>query len=239
MLKLSNVTKKYGDITAVENIGFDVSDGEFIFITGPSGSGKSTILKLILRQIFPDEGEIVFDGSDLGKLKNREIPKIRQKIGVVFQDFKMISERTLRENIEVALAVLNVPLKEWNDRVNHVAKLVGVGDRLDFFPSQLSGGELQRGALARALVVNPVLILADEPTGNLDWKTAEGIIDLFEKINAEGKTIVMATHHMGIIDKHKKRTIELKNGKIVSDPGSKKSDKKEDSKEEKKESKKD
>ncbi len=230
MLKFVNVTKTFGDIKAVEGVSFEVTGGEFVFITGPSGSGKSTIIKLILRQIIPDSGEIFFEEQDTGKLKFKEIPKMRQKMGVVFQDFKMIHERTLRENIEIALAVSKVPQGEWKERVSHVTKLVGLEKRLDFFPSQLAGGELQRGALARALVTNPSLILADEPTGNLDWKTAEGVIDLFEQINKEGKTILMATHHLGIIEKHKKRVIEIKEGKVVSDSGSKKEDKKVDKK---------
>lgn len=226
MLKLNNVTKIYGDILAIDGVSFDVGNGEFVFITGPSGSGKSTIIKLILRQITPDSGEIFLDEFDLGKLKSKEIPKIRQKMGIVFQDFKMIPERTLRENIEIALAVTKVPQAEWQERVSHVIKLVGLEKRTNLFPSQLAGGELQRGALARALVTNPEIILADEPTGNLDWKTAEGIIELFEQINKEGKIIFMATHHLGIIEKHKKRVIELKEGRVVSDSGAKKEERK-------------
>lgn len=222
MLKLINVVKTFGDVKAIDNISFEIKDGEFVFVTGPSGSGKSTIIKLILRQTDPDSGEIFFEEKNTGKYVQKEIPKMRQRMGVVFQDFKLIHDRTLRENIEIALAVSNTPQKEWRDRVSHVTKLVGLEKRLNFFPSQLAGGELQRGALARALVTNPVLILADEPTGNLDWKTAEEIMDLFERINKEGKTIVMATHHIGIIEKHKKRVIELDEGKIVSDSGEKK-----------------
>lgn len=238
MLKVVNVVKTFGDIKALEGVSFDVDDGEFIFITGPSGSGKSTIVKLVLQQIFPDSGEILLDDYKVGELKPNDLSKMRQKIGVVFQDFKMINERTLGENIEIALAVSGVPQKEWKDRVTHVAELVGLGKKLNYFPLQLAGGELQRGALARALVINPTLILADEPTGNLDWKTAEGIMDLFEKISDEGKTIIMATHHLGIIEKHKKRTISLKDGKIVSDTGAKKDTKKKEKDEEEKEVKK-
>lgn len=222
MLKLVNVVKTFGDLKAIDDISFEINDGEFVFVTGPSGSGKSTIIKLILKQTNPDSGEIFFEAKDIGKYGPKEIPKMRQRMGVVFQDFKLIHDRTLRENIEIALAVTNIPQKEWRDRVSHVIKLVGLEKRLNFFPSQLAGGELQRGALARALVTNPVLILADEPTGNLDWKTAEEIMDLFERINKEGKTIVMATHHIGIIEKHKKRVIELDEGKIVSDSSEKK-----------------
>lgn len=235
MLKLDNVTKTFGEVTAVQEISFDIGEGEFVYITGPSGSGKSTIIKLILRQINPDTGEIFFEDMDVGKLKTKEIPKMRQKMGVVFQDFKMIHDRTLKENIEIALAVSKVPPGEWGDRVSHVTKLVGLDRRLNFFPSQLAGGELQRGALARALVTNPVLILADEPTGNLDWATAEEMMDLFEQISKEGKTIIMATHHLGIVEKHKKRIIELREGRVVSDSGKKKDEKKDQKKEDVKE----
>jgi cell division transport system ATP-binding protein len=230
MIKLINVTKTFGDIKAIDGISVDVEDGEFVFITGPSGSGKSTLIKLILKQINPDSGEIFFEDHDVGKLKSKEVPKMRQKMGVVFQDFKMIHDRTLRENIEIALAVSKVSPSQWKERVSHVTRLVGLDKRLNLFPSQLAGGELQRGALARALVTNPSLILADEPTGNLDWATAEEIMDLFEQISKEGKTIIMATHHLGIIGKHKKRVIELKEGKIISDSGKKKEEKKEEKK---------
>lgn len=225
MLKLNKVTKTFADIKAVNDISFEVDDGEFVFIKGPSGAGKTTLIKLILREVLPDSGEIEFEGVDITKVKDKEIPGIRQQMGVVFQDFKVIAERTLRENVEVALAVTKVPEAEWKLRVEHVLKLVGLEGKGDLFPLQLSGGELQRAALARALVVNPKIILADEPTGNLDWDTAEGITELFEKINKEGKTIIMATHHQGLIEKHKKRVIEMKEGKLVKDTGSKKSEK--------------
>lgn len=215
MIKLKNVTKKFGDITALSNVSLEVDKGEFVFITGPSGAGKTTILKLILREILPDEGEIIFDGTNVTQANDGEIPKMRQKIGVVFQDFKVLGERTLRENVQVALAVIDIPRNEWDTRVEKILELVGLTKRAELFPSQLSGGELERVSLARALVVNPKLILADEPTGNLDWDTADTIMDLFEKINKEGKTIIMATHNKEIIAKLGKRVIKLKEGKIV------------------------
>src|SRR4030042_3038424 len=221
MLKLKNVTKTFADIKAVSDVSFEVEDGEFIFITGPSGAGKTTLLKLILREYFPDSGEIILDGEDLAKIKDKEIPRIRQQMGCVFQDFKLIPERTLRENVEIVLAVTKIPEKEWKGRVEHVLKLVGLDERVNLFPSQLSGGELQRTSMARALVINPKLILADEPPGNLDWDTADSIMDLFEKVNKEGKTILMATHNKEIIGKFKERIIEIKEGKIVKDSGSK------------------
>lgn len=210
MLEFKNVSKNFGDIVALDNLSFTVKDGEFVFISGPSGAGKTTLIRLILRDILPSDGEIIVDGVDVTKLKSNDIPKYRQSMGVIFQDFKVLSERTVRENVEVVLAVVDLPKEEWSARVDHVLNLVGLGERADLFPSQLSGGELQRVSMARALVVNPKIILADEPTGNLDWETAEKIMDLFEKVNKEGKTVIVATHHKVIIDKLKKRVIELK-----------------------------
>ena len=217
MILLKNVTKTFGKTKALDDVSFGIEKGEFVFLTGPSGAGKTTIVKLILGELTPERGKIIFQGHDVAKLKRKEVPLLRQKIGVVFQDFKVLPERTVRENVEVALAVIAVPSKEWKDRVNHVLKLVGLIRRAELFPAQLSGGELQRVSLARALAVNPKLILADEPTGNLDWDTAEKLMELFEKINGEGKTVIVATHHQGIIDKLKKRVIALKDGKVVSD----------------------
>lgn len=217
MLKVKNVCKSFGEIKALQNITFDVKSGEFVFITGPSGSGKTTLLRLILRDLVPDSGEILLDEIDITKLEKKDIPSLRQQIGVVFQDFKILPERTVRENVEVALAVLGVKDEEWQKRVDGVLDLVGLLSRSELFPSQLSGGELQRVSLARALVVNPKLILADEPTGNLDWETAAKIMDLFDKINKEGKTVIVASHHEGIIKKLGKRKVELKEGRLVHD----------------------
>ncbi len=215
MLKIQNVTKSYGDIIALEDVSFDVDKGEFIFITGPSGAGKTTLMKLILREILPDTGEIVFEDEDITQLTKKEIPYLRQKIGVVFQDFKVLPERTLRENVDIALAVIGLPRNEWHARTDHVLDLVGLSERSEMFPSQLSGGELQRVSLARALVVNPEIILADEPTGNLDWETADKLVELFEKINKEGKTIIMATHHQLLVKKLGKRVVSLKLADVI------------------------
>lgn len=223
MLNINKVVKTFGEINALDGISFQVNDGEFVFLTGPSGAGKTTLLRLILRELTPDSGEILLGDVDIAKLKRKDIPKLRQHIGVVFQDFKVLPERTVKENIEVALAVINLAKKDWKARVEHVLKLVGLDGKGNLFPSQLSGGELQRVSLARALVVNPKIILADEPTGNLDWETADKIMDLFEKISEEGKTILMATHHKLIIEKMKMRVIELIDGKIVKDSAAKKS----------------
>ncbi len=214
MVKFNKVTKKFGPQVALDSISFEVKKGEFVYITGPSGAGKTTILKLILGEIMPDTGEVLVDGSDTRTLKGRELSFFRQKIGTVFQDFKILPERTVSENIEVACAVIGLSEQDWAARVNHVLKLVNLTKQANLFPAQLSGGETQRVSLARALVVNPKLLLADEPTGNLDWETSDAIMKLFEKINEEGKTVIMATHNEEIIKKYKKRVIHIINGKI-------------------------
>ena len=214
IIHFKDVTKKFGTLIALNNISFDVKKGEFIFITGPSGAGKTTILKLILGELTPDNGEVVVDGLNVSGLVSKDIPLFRQKIGTIFQDFKVLSERTIGENVSVALAVIGLPEAEWKGRVEHVLKLAGLSRQINLFPSQLSGGELQRVSLARALAVNPKILLADEPTGNLDWETSDNLMDLFEKINKEGKTVVMATHNMEIVKKYKKRVINIVGGTI-------------------------
>jgi cell division transport system ATP-binding protein len=220
MINLKDVSKTFGKIVAVEDATFSVDKGEFVFLTGPSGAGKTTILKLILREYLPDKGKILFEGKNIARLPDKFVPSLRQQIGVVFQDFKLLPERTVSENVQVALAVKGTPISEWKKRVHDVLDLVGLIERSELFPSQLSGGELQRTSLARALVINPKIILADEPTGNLDWETADELMDLFEKISKEGKTVIMATHHRGIVDKLKKREIKIDKGRVVSGGGS-------------------
>lgn len=217
MIVFENVSKSFGSIVSLKDVNFEVKDGEFVFLTGPSGAGKTTILRMILRDVFPDTGKVFFDNVDITEIRQREVPALRQQMGIVFQDFKVLPERTVYENVEVALAVSGVAPEDWKVRVDHVLKLVGLSKRSRLFPSQLSGGELQRVSLARALVVNPKVILADEPTGNLDWETAKGIMELLEKINKEGKTIIMATHHEGIIKHGKHRVIRLEDGSIIKD----------------------
>ncbi len=208
------VTKKFGSLIALNDVSFEIKKGEFVFITGPSGAGKTTILKLILGEISTDSGEVLVDGRNVRNIKEQELPLYRQKIGTVFQDFKLLNERTVAENVAVALAVIGLSENEWDERVKHVLKLAGLTRQANLFPSQLSGGELQRVSLTRALVVNPKFFLADEPTGNLDWETSDVIMKLFEKINEEGKTVVMATHNQDIVKKYKKRVIHVVGGMI-------------------------
>lgn len=222
MLKFISVSKQFGDIKALEDVSFRIDEGDFVFLTGPSGAGKTTLLRLLIHEYPPTSGEIYFGDWQVHNLRKREVPHLRQAIGSVFQDFQLLDYRTIRENIEVPLAVKKISRNEWDDRVEHVLRLVGLEDRIDLFPSQLSGGEQQRAVIARALVVNPDLIFADEPTGNLDWETTEQIMELLQKINDEGKTIIVTTHNKAIVDKMKKRVIELKGGKIAHDSHPKK-----------------
>jgi cell division transport system ATP-binding protein len=214
IIHFKGVTKKFGSLVALNDISFDVKKSEFIFITGPSGAGKTTILKLILGELTADAGEVKIDGFNVAGLTEKDLPRFRQQIGTVFQDFKVLPERTVFENVAVALAVIGLPEEDWDERVKHVLKLAGLSNQINLFPSQLSGGELQRVSLARALSVNPKMILADEPTGNLDWETSDNLMNLFEKINKEGKTIIMATHNLEIVKKYKKRVINIVGGKI-------------------------
>jgi cell division transport system ATP-binding protein len=221
LLEFKKVSKSFGSIEALSKLSFSVAEGEMVFITGPSGAGKTTLLKLLIRQLRPSSGEIIFDGDEVGKIKRRNIPKLRQKVGTVFQDFKLLSEKTVRENANIALAIAKVPKEEWQARVDHVLNLVGLLDRSELFPSQLSGGEMQRAAMARSLVMNPKIIFADEPTGNLDWDTAEEVMKLLNKINEEGKTVIITTHHEKIVKEYGKRVIQLKKGKLAKDNGKK------------------
>lgn len=215
MIVFKNVGKQFGNVSALTNVSFEIKDGEFVFIIGPSGSGKTTILRLLLGEFKPTSGEIIFDGESIGTISGNKIPKLRQKIGSVFQDFKLLKEKTIGENIEMALAIKGVKKEEWDMRKKQVLKLVGLGSRENLFPAQLSGGEMQRVAIARALSVDPKVIFADEPTGNLDWETGDAIMSLLDKINKSGKTVIVTSHNLEIIKRMKKRVIKLKDGKVA------------------------
>lgn len=217
MIKFKNVSKKYGEVAALDKASFKISSGEFLFITGPSGSGKTTIIRLILREILPSSGKIEVDGIDLSQLPTKKVPDLRRKIGVVFQDFKLLPDRTVFENVALALKVLGKDEAEIEKEVGNVLKLVDLVDRADFFPAQLAGGELQRTCLARAVIGKPKIVLADEPTGNLDIASGWQITKLLKEINKLGKTVIMATHNFEIVDSLKARVIELDKGKIISD----------------------
>src|SRR5260221_10935009 len=215
MVDFKNVSKSFGNIKALSDVSFNVAKGEFVFIVGASGSGKTTILRLLLSEYKPTSGTIIFDGVNISNIKKSEVSRLRQSIGVVFQDFKLLREKTVGENIEIALAIKKIDKSEWQTRKGQVLKLVGLSNRSELFPAQLSGGELQRVAVARAMVTDPKIIFADEPTGNLDWETGEVVMDLLDKINKNGKTVIVTSHNQDIIKRMKKRVIRLKDGKLV------------------------
>lgn len=218
MIRFAEVTKKFpGNIVAVSNIDFEVADGEFVFFVGPSGSGKTTILRLILRDIVPSLGQITIDEHDLGKIKNQDIVQLRRKIGVVFQDLKLLYDRNVFENVALSLWVLGKNPVEVESEAKEKLALVGLENKADFFPTQLSGGELQRVAIARALAGDPKYLLADEPTGNVDEANAWKIVKILDKINKTGITIIMATHNAEIVNTLNQRVIRLEDGHIISD----------------------
>lgn len=212
------VDKNYGLIEALKDINFTIDPGEFVFIIGPSGAGKSTIIKLILNQIKSTNGALIIDDIDLNFGKKNDIDKIRQKIGVIFQDYQLIMDKSVEENIALSLDIINYPKDKVISRTDEVIKQVNLNSRRYLFPSQLSGGELQRAALARALAIEPEVILADEPTGNLDMENSWNLVKLLKDINEKnGTTIIMTTHNQDIVNSLDKRKIEIKEGTVVSD----------------------
>lgn len=219
MVQFFGVSKTYpGGIRALEGISFSVSKGEFVFVTGPSGAGKTTLLKLIILAERPDRGEILLDGVNITRLPRSRIPHLRRKVGFVFQDFKLVRDRTVFENVALPLEIAGFPLKRMRRRIEQALRLVGIDPKLfGQFPQRLSGGEQQRVAIARALVSNPPLIIADEPTGNLDPDLTLEVMDLFEKINLAGTTLIVATHDTTIISRYRKRTLVLQKGRLVAD----------------------
>ena len=219
MIQFEAVTKRYpnGQV-ALEDINLKIEDGEFIFVVGPSGAGKTTLLKLITREIFPTSGKVTFNDENILEIPEGKIPHLRRKIGTVFQDFKLLLNRTVFENVAVPLEVLGKKDSEVEKEVSSVLEKVELLDKAEYFPAQLSGGEVQRTAIARAIVSRPQVLLADEPTGDLDPKTAREVVKVLEIINDEDKTIViMATHNAQIVNHFKKRVIVLEKGKIEKD----------------------
>lgn len=218
MILLSNVTKTYPNgSTALDDVSFFIERGEFVFIVGPSGSGKSTLIKLLMHEEVPTDGQVIINNKDIGKLKRREIPYLRRSMGVVFQDFRLLSNKTVYENVAFAMDIIGASRKEIRRQVPNVLSLVGLSHKAKSYPSELSGGEQQRVALARALVNNPAFLIADEPTGNLNPKVAMEIMELLDNINKRGTTIIMATHAKDIVDTMKKRVIAIEDGRIVRD----------------------
>ena len=217
MIIFDKVTKKYGNSIAAEGISFKVDTGEFIFLVGASGAGKTTILKLINREILPTHGAVFVDDWEVDKLPKSKLPFLRRKVGFIFQDFKLLQDRTVAENIAVSLEILGRGNSDIDGRIREVLKIIQLPDKSQYFPKQLSLGEQQRVAIGRAVAGETEIILADEPTGNLDPKTSWDILKIINEINKKGKTVIMASHNVDIVNSMKKRVIEMNKGKIVRD----------------------
>lgn len=219
MIKFESVTKSYRKdlVPALNNIDLLIEPGEFIFLIGPSGSGKSTFLSLVLREYKPTSGTITVDGMQIEKLKDSAVPKLRRKIGVVFQDFRLLNNRTVKQNVGFALDVIGIPRKDQPEKIEQILETVGLSGLADRMPYQLSGGEQQRVAIARACVNQPTVLIADEPTGNLDPDTSAEIMRTLDQINRYGTTVIVATHDAAIVDGMRRRVIELANGEVIRD----------------------
>ena len=218
MIKTVDVEKVYkGGIHALDKVSIDIEKGEFVFIVGPSGSGKSTFLKLMKKEEEPTNGDVFVAGKNLASLPRWRVPYLRRNVGCVFQDFKLLPNKTVFENVSFALDVIGRPRTVVRRQVPQILELVGLGEKLDRFPDELSGGEQQRVSIARAFVNRPLILIADEPTGNLDPATSVGIMRLLDRINRTGTTVVMATHDHAIVDSMRRRVIELEDGHVVRD----------------------
>ncbi len=217
MIEYENVTKYYKTNVGLEDVSVRIENGDFVFLVGPSGAGKSTFIKLMLKELDADSGVIRFGDMEVGKLSNREVPMLRRGIGIVFQDFRLLPKKTAFENVAFAMEIVHCTRRTIKRQVPQVLSLVGIEDKRDKYPDELSAGEQQRVAIARAIVNNPAVLIADEPTGNLDPDTAWGIMRLLERINNRGTTVVMVTHAKDIVDRMNKRVIAIENGKIIRD----------------------
>lgn len=218
MIKFANVSKKYGSNYAIEDVSFEISGGEVVFLTGRSGAGKTTLIRLLLRDVMPTSGQVVIEGRDIKTLKTSEIPMYRRKVGVIFQDFKLLFDRTVYENVKLTTEIDGRTTLAEEEKIKKALESVDMLGKSSLFPRQLSGGEVQRTVIARVLVQEPKIILADEPTGNLDPVTAKQIVGLLENTAKENKTtVLMATHNAEIVDHLKHRVIHLKDGKVASD----------------------
>jgi cell division transport system ATP-binding protein len=218
MIKTKDLVKDFkGGVRALDGITLDIGKGEFVFVVGPSGSGKSTFMKLLTKEEEPTQGEVFVAGKDLSSLPRWRVPYLRRNVGCVFQDFKLLPNKTVFENVSFALEVIGRPKALIQRQVPQILELVGLGEKLDRFPDELSGGEQQRVSIARAFVNRPLILIADEPTGNLDPTTSVGIMRLLDRINRTGTTVVMATHDHAIVDSMRRRVVELERGQIVRD----------------------
>jgi cell division transport system ATP-binding protein len=218
MISVQHVSKVYrGSVPALDGVSVEVEKGEFVFIVGPSGSGKSTFIRLLLKEEEPTKGQIFVAGKRLDRMNSWKVPHLRRNIGTVFQDFKLLADKTVFENVAFALDVIGKPKSAIDTRVPEILELVGLGEKLNSYPDELSGGEQQRVSMARACVNRPLILLADEPTGNLDPATSVDIMRLLDRINRIGTTVVMATHDHAIVDAMRRRVIELDTGRVVRD----------------------
>ncbi len=219
LIELKRVSKSYNSCTqpAVADLSLQVNRGEFVFLVGPSGAGKSTLIKLVFREQTPSSGQITFEGRDLSSLKQKELLRHRRRIGMVFQDYRLLKQKTVYENVAFALEVIGRPAKEIRRKVPAALAEVGLTGKEKAFPAELSGGEQQRVGIARAIVKDPLLILADEPTGNLDRNNAMQLMELFETINRSGTTVIIATHAWDLVDRMKKRVVAMENGCLIRD----------------------
>jgi cell division transport system ATP-binding protein len=219
VINFDNVSKQYKNSSApaLDEINLNIEQGEFVFLVGQSGSGKSSLLRLLLKEEKPTSGTVTVDGINVAKLPNRKVPAFRRTMGIVFQDFRLLPGKTVFDNVAFGMEVIGKSRKEIHQRIPALLDLVGLDEKAHRLPSELSGGEQQRVALARAFVNQPKLLLADEPTGNLDPSTSVGIMKLLDRINRTGTTIVMATHDVAIVDQMRKRIVQMENGKIVRD----------------------
>ena len=214
MIQCYHVTKSFDRQPAIKDVSFRINKGEFVYLTGPSGAGKSTLLRLILCSEEPDDGQILIAGRNVARLSQGDIPQLRRTMGIVFQDFKLIERRTIFENVALSLRVLGAPEELINKKTTAILKSVGIYQKKDKYPLQLSGGEQQRAAIARALVKGPTILLADEPTGNLDWDVTMDIIELIKDIHSQGTTVIVATHNIELIKKMPKRVMQIEAGRV-------------------------
>ena len=218
MIRLKDIEKSYDNGThALKGVSFEIADGEFVFLVGPNGSGKSTVIKLLTGEVVPTSGRVIINGFSMGRISQKQIPYLRRSIGVIFQDFRLIQNKTVFENLSLAMRAVGASAKEIRSRIPYVLELVGLSGKEDRYPDELSGGEQQRVAIARALVNNPSTIVADEPTGNLDPSRSLEIMTLLQRINALGTTVVVVTHEKSLVNKFDKRVIMINEGVVAVD----------------------
>jgi cell division transport system ATP-binding protein len=218
MIHMKNVSKIYENgALALDHVNIDIEKGEFVFIVGVSGAGKSTFIKMLFREVLPSEGTLTVNGRNVVRMLHRDVPYLRRGLGVIFQDYRLLPDKTVYENVAFAMQVIEASRRTMQRSVNSVLDVVGLREKYKCFPSQLSGGEQQRVAIARAIVNDPAIVIADEPTGNLDPDTSWDIMDIFKRINTSGTTIVMATHDKMIVDAMQKRVVAIEDGRIVRD----------------------